>query len=132
MQVASAFVIVGKWLTALERRVHTYESLEKLDNLSKDVLKSLLAAFGTEAFRRHAKIGMILHFVEDMLKHGAATNFSTESSEHHNMCLRQVATSSRGPTVPERTQMMAKQIGMITVNVLNESNKKTASVVTSS
>lgn len=127
MQVASAFVLVGKWLTALERRVHTYESLEKLDDLSKDVLKSLLAAFGTEAFRRQAKIGMILHFVEDMLKHGAATNFSTESNEHHNMSLRQVANSCRGQSVMARTQMMEAKVGMITTHVLNQSKEKTAS-----
>ena len=128
MQVASAFVTVGKWLTALERRVHTYESLKKLDDLSKDVLKSLLAAFGTEAFRRQAKIGMILHFVEDMLKHGAATNFSTESSEHHNMSLRQVAGSTHGQSVMARTQMMENKIGMIITHVLKESKEKTVNV----
>lgn len=128
MQVASAFVVFGKWLTALERGFHTYESLEKLDELSKEVLKSL-PAFGTKAFRCQAKIGMISHLVEYMLKHGAATNFPTESSEHHNISLRQVTNSSHGRTVMERMQMMETKVGMIFPHVWNQSNEKMVRVL---
>jgi len=124
-QVASALVLFGRWLTELERSVHTYESLEKLDELSSSVLRHLIDAFGMDAFRRQAKIAMVMHFVTDVLKHGASTNFSTESSEHHNLTLRQIAPSTRGDSITARTQMMENKIGALISHMLSESKERT-------
>ena len=61
-QIASALVLFDEWLTELERKVHTYESLQKLDKLSSSVLRHLIDACGMDAFRRQAKIGLVMHF----------------------------------------------------------------------